>query len=131
MVWCVGQRLNTRLESFARSLADHLLANSPLSIDDIRRWQRRRRKLRTYIAPAQNDLIALRNIFLKLLNKISSVVVRDANYTEPARIQILLHCAERRNLRATGNAPRRPKIQQHHAAAKIFQAQGTAIQFGE
>src|ERR1043165_381321 len=81
--------------------------------------------------PAQNDLIALRNIFLESLNQISSVVVRDADYAKSARIQILLHGAERRNFRATGNAPRRPKIQQDNPPFQVLQLKRRAIEFGE
>src|SRR5204863_2896991 len=118
-VWFVEQRLDDRLESFARLRTIERLPNSALAIENMSNRQTGTiAKLISYFFGPAYDCVILLDVFLEGTNHVRRVQGRNGstNNREASTTEISLQLVEFRHFRTAGNAPRRPKIKQHYSA---------------
>ena len=118
----IEQQFDGSLKRGALALAVNLVANPPLAINDER--GRKTLDAAKFIADTfavEQDRVIDFDLLLKTLNIRDCVVPGCADDREAFGFQFTMHLVEFGNLRAAGNAPRRPEVQEHDAPAQVAQ----------
>src|SRR5438105_4566909 len=116
------QRRHERLELGARLLADDLLADAPLAVDDEGGRQHADGVLRRHRVVTERDGVVLPHVFLVLADEAGRVARRDADDAQAPPGEVALHRVQRGDFAAAGDAPRRPEVQEHDLTAQLAQA---------
>src|SRR5712692_4503975 len=127
----VEQRFDCCLEILARRLPDKLLANAPITIEQVGNRQTGTvTKLRADLFGAADNCVFLLHIFLKTANGISGIHRRNggAHHGEAAPLKVFLHGVELGNLSPARNAPGRPEVQQNHTSSQRLEMKGLRVE---